>query len=126
MTSNTKRTVEDQSEAIDFLLLALILSNSRFQRYYPLTQFLNYQLGLFLDLLNILQRLRDVGWLRNISESESLTIYEITDTGEEELSRINMNSVFQQLQNDVGNPKLLSALQKMLQPTPSPNISPPV
>ena len=123
MTFNIKRTVEDQSEAIDFLLLALILSNSRFQRYYPLTQFLNYQLGLFPDLLNILKRLLDLGWLRNISDSEELAIYEITNTGKEELSRIDMSSVFQQLQDDVGNPKLLSALQKMLQPTPAQNIS---
>lgn len=123
MTFNIKRTVEDQSEAIDFLLLALILSNSRFQRYYPLTQFLNYQLGLFPDLLNTLKRLLDLGWLRNISDSEELAIYEITNTGKEELSRIDMSSVFQQLQDDVGNPKLLSALQKMLQPTPAQNIS---
>ena len=126
MASNLKRTVEDQSEAIDFLLLALILSNSRFQRYYPLTQFLNYQLGLFPDLLNTLKRLLDLGWLKNISESEELTIYEITNTGKEELSRIDMGSVFQKLHDDVGNPKLLSALQKMLQPTSAQNISPSV
>ena len=115
MTPNTRRAVENTSEAIDFLLLGLMSSNSRFQRYYPLTQFLNHQLGLFPDLPETLDHLVEQGWIRNHTLGTTApAIYKVTHTGIKELSRIEMDSVFQQLQDEVKNTKLLSALQKML------------
>ena len=115
MTSNSRRVAENTSEAIDFLLLGLMSSSSRFQRDYPLTQFLNNQLGLFPDLPQTLDRLVEQGWLKNSTLGTTApAIYKVTYNGIKELSRMDMDSVFQQLQDEVKNTKLLSAVQKML------------
>ena len=117
MTSNIsdiKKVVDNKSDALNLLIVALIASNSRFQRYYPLSQLFNYQLGLFPDLLNTLKHLVKQGWLRHTSEPEKPAIYQTTPLGKKELSQVDMDSVFQQLEEDVKNKKLFSALQKML------------